>query len=101
MEIATKLAHREPRTNGGTGTKLHRAVCRILGENVKHYREAGGWSPGDVAVATGLTLSTIYNLEGGRCFTATTLYKVAVALDVDVEFLVPSLAAVQVEMDKV
>lgn len=101
MEIASKLVHSQPAAGGSTGSKLHQVICRLLGEEIRRCRVNGGWSVADVSRATGLTPTALSNLELGRGFRVTTLYRVATALDVDIEFLMPTLAAVAEAMDAV
>lgn len=61
----------------------------VLGESVRGARKARGWSQTELAHRAGVSRPTIARIEAGQGFSATTLQKVARALDLQITLVEP------------
>jgi transcriptional regulator with XRE-family HTH domain len=64
-------------------TAAERKAAETLGEQVRKYREAAGWSQKELGVIAGLSPFAIYNIEKGKFATSITyLMRIADGLSI-------------------
>jgi transcriptional regulator with XRE-family HTH domain len=63
--------------------KPEKAFLKVVGDNIRHYRQQAGFTLEQLGEDIGLDKSNLHRIEQGKNITLLTLLKIAVFLDKD------------------